>query len=115
MRTSAEYVENLRAMKPNVRMGGETVRRDDPRIVPGVNVMRITYDAANDPELEDLFTTTCPESGRRISRFCALCRSSDDLLKKQQMIRAGARLSGFCIQRCMGMDTVNAVSVATKD
>jgi 4-hydroxyphenylacetate 3-monooxygenase/4-hydroxybutyryl-CoA dehydratase/vinylacetyl-CoA-Delta-isomerase len=102
-------------MKPNVRMGGETVRRDDPRIMPGINVMRITYDAAADPELKDLFTTTCPETGKPISRFCALCRSTDDLLKKQQMIRAGARLSGFCIQRCMGTDTVNALSVTTKD
>ena len=115
MRTAAEYLECLRAMKPNVRMGGETVRRDDPRIVPGINVMRITYDAATDPELKDLFTTTSPETGKPISRFCALCRSTDDLLKKQQMIRAGARLSGFCIQRCMGTDTMNALSVATKD
>lgn len=102
-------------MKPNVRMGGEAVRRDDPRIMPGVNVMRITYDAAADPELKDLFTTTCPETGKSISRFCALCRSTDDLLKKQQMIRAGARLSGFCIQRCMGTDTMNALSVTTRE
>lgn len=115
MRTSEEYVECLRAMKPNVRMAGEIVRRDDPRIMPGVNVMRITYDAATDPELEDLFTATCPDTGKKISRFCALCRSGDDLLKKQKMIRVGARLSGFCIQRCMGTDTMNALSVTTKD
>lgn len=115
MRTAAEYVECLRAMKSNVRMAGDTVRRDDPRIMPGINVMRITYDAAADPELKDLFTTTSPETGKPISRFCALCRSTDDLLKKQQMIRAGARLSGFCVQRCMGTDTMNALSVTTKD
>ena len=41
MRTSEEYLEDLRAMKPNVYMGGEIVRRDDPRIVPGINVMRL--------------------------------------------------------------------------
>src|SRR5450759_2603098 len=115
MRTSEEYVECLQAMRPNVRMGGEIVQRNDPRIVPGVNVMRITYDAASDPELKDLFTATCPDTGKKISRFCALCQSSDDLLKKQKMIRVGARLSGFCIQRCMGSDTMNALSVTTKD
>jgi 4-hydroxyphenylacetate 3-monooxygenase/4-hydroxybutyryl-CoA dehydratase/vinylacetyl-CoA-Delta-isomerase len=102
-------------MKRNVRMGGEVVERDDPRILPGANVMRITYDMAADPDHEELFTTTCPRTGQKISRFCHVAQSSDDLLQKQKMIRAGTRLSGFCIQRCMGTDTVNALSVVTKE
>jgi len=102
-------------MKRNVRMGGEVVSRDDPRILPGVNVMRITYDAATDPELAPLFTTTSAQTGKKISRFCHICQNVDDLLAKQKMIRTGTRRSGFCIQRCMGTDTVNALSVVTKD
>ena len=48
MRTSEQYLEDLRRMKPNVYMGGELVKRDDPRIIPGINVMRITFDMEND-------------------------------------------------------------------
>ena len=115
MRTAEEYLEDLRAMKPNVYMGGEIVRRDDPRIMPGINVMRITFDMANDPQNAELFTTTSHYTGERINRFCNVCHSIDDLLNKQKMIRTGTRLSGFCIQRCMGADTINALSIVTKD
>jgi len=102
-------------MKPNVYMGGEIVRRDDARILPGVNVMRITYDMAADPESQELFTATSQYTGDRISRFCHVSSCVNDLLAKQRMIRAGTRLSGFCIQRCMGMDTLNALSIVTRD
>ena len=114
MRTSEQYLEDLRRMKPNVHMGGEIVRRDDPRILPGVNVMRLTFDLARDPGEGELFTSTSQYTGEKINRFCHVCNSVDDLLKKQKMIRTGARLSGFCIQRCMGTDTVNALSIVTK-
>lgn len=115
MRTSEEYLESLRSMKLNVYMGGEIVKRDDPRIVPGINVMRITYDMAGAPENTELFTAVSQYTGEKINRFCNVCDSVDDLLNKQRMIRTGTRLAGFCIQRCMGMDTLNALSIVTKE
>ena len=115
MRTSKEYLECLQAMKPNVCMGGEIVRRDDPHIIPGINVMRITLDMAKDPKTVDMFTATSHYTGEKINRFCNVCHSVEDLLNKQKMIRAGTRLAGFCIQRCMGLDTMNALSIVTKD
>ena len=115
MRTSEQYLEDLRSMKANVYMGGEIVPRDDPRIVPGINVMRLTFDKAADPESSDLFTATSQYTGDKVNRFCHVSSSVDDLLTKQRMIRTGARLSGFCIQRCMGTDTLNALSIVTKD
>jgi 4-hydroxyphenylacetate 3-monooxygenase/4-hydroxybutyryl-CoA dehydratase/vinylacetyl-CoA-Delta-isomerase len=96
-------------------MGGAVVQRDDSRILPGVNVMRITYDTAADPEQEELFTARSQFTGEKISRFCHVSQSVDDLRKKQEMIRCGTRLSGFCIQRCMGTDTMNALSIVTKE
>ena len=66
MRSSEEYLECLRSMKQNVRMGGEIVKRDDSRIIPGVNVMRITYDMASDPDNSELFTTTSQYTGEKI-------------------------------------------------
>ena len=69
MRTSEEYLEGLRVMKPNVYMGGEIVKRDDPRILPGINVMRITFDMASDPQNAELFTATSHYTGEKINRL----------------------------------------------
>jgi aromatic ring hydroxylase len=115
MRTSEQYLEDLRRMKQNVYMGGELVERNDPRIIPGINVMRITFDMAGDPQNAELFTTTSQYTKRKINRFCNVSDSVEDLLNKQKMIRTGTRLSGFCIQRCMGTDTINALSIVTKE
>ena len=115
MRTSEQYLEDLRAMKQNVYMGGEIVSRDNPLIIPGTNVMRITFDMAADSEKQELFTATSQHTGDKINRFCHVSCCVEDLLTKQKMIRTGARLSGFCIQRCMGTDTINTLSIVTKD
>jgi aromatic ring hydroxylase len=115
MRTSEQYLEDLRRMKQNVYMGGELIKRNDPRIIPGINVMRITFDMASDPKNAELFTTTSQYTKRKINRFCNVSDSVEDLLNKQKMIRTGTRLSGFCIQRCMGTDTINALSIVTKE
>jgi 4-hydroxybutyryl-CoA dehydratase / vinylacetyl-CoA-Delta-isomerase len=115
MRTSEEYLERLQAMKPNVYMGGQLVKRDDPQILPGINVMRMSFDLAQDPKTADMFTAKSNYTGKKINRFCNISHSVEDLLTKQKMIRHGTRLAGFCIQRCMGTDTINALSIVTKE
>jgi len=62
---------------------------------------------------ESLFTATSHLTGETINRFCHVHRSSDDLMKKQEMTRLYCHKSGGCIQRCMGIDAVNALSVIT--
>ena len=49
MRSSAEYTADLMKMKPNIFIGGEKVARDDPRVKPGINVLAVTFDLAEDP------------------------------------------------------------------
>ncbi len=81
--------------------------------MPTLNVMGTTFDAAFDPELKDLCTATSHLTGNTINRFCHIHQNPDDLHKKQNMIRALCRKVGFCIQRCMGIDAVNAVNAAS--
>jgi aromatic ring hydroxylase len=50
MRTPEQYRAKLAQMRPNLYIGGEKVGRDDPRIVPGVNVMAVTFEIAQDPK-----------------------------------------------------------------
>ena len=115
MRSSAEYFSDLVKMKPNLYIGGEKVGRDDPRIKPGINVMSVTFDLAQDPEWEGLLTATSSLTGKNINRFTHLPQSAYDLIQKQKMVRLLCQRVGGCIQRCMGMDAIIALSIATKE
>ena len=39
MRTKGDYFEALSKLKPNIYIGGEVVGRDDPRLIPGKEVV----------------------------------------------------------------------------
>lgn len=113
MRTSEQYAEKLRGMKKNVYMDGKIVERDDPRLLPSIKVLAKTFDLADDAKFKDLIVTTSHLTGEKINRFTNINRSSEDLLKKQKMIRKACHLTGGCIQRCMGCDAINGLSVIT--
>lgn len=115
MRTSAEYRTDMKKMKPNLYIGGERVGRDDPRIKPGMNVMSVTFDLAQDPQWDELLTATSSLTGEKINRFTHLPQNAHDLIQKQKMVRLLCQRVGGCIQRCMGMDAVIALSIATKE
>jgi 4-hydroxybutyryl-CoA dehydratase/vinylacetyl-CoA-Delta-isomerase len=113
MRTYEQYVEDLKKMKPNVYIGDKKVGRDDPRIRGGMRIIKETYDCAYDPDFEDLCTATSHLTGKKINRFCHIHQNKEDLLKKQAMTRVLCHRVGGCIQRCMGIDALNALSVIT--
>jgi len=115
MRTSREYVSDLSKLKPNLYIGGDRVGRGDPRIQPGVRVMSVTFDLAQEPQWEGVLTATSHLTGDTINRFTHIPQTSYDLIEKQKMVRLLAQRVGGCIQRCMGMDAIIALSVATKE
>lgn len=113
LRTREQYVERLRGMRRNIYVNGEKIDRDDELQQPALNVMGTTFDAARDPELRELCTATSHLTGETINRFCHVHQCADDLHKKQDMTRVLCRKVGFCIQRCMGIDAVNAVNAVS--
>ncbi|TFF96760.1 MAG: aromatic ring hydroxylase [Promethearchaeota archaeon] len=113
MRTSEEYEKALYAMEPNIYIGEEKVGRDDKRITGGMNIIKVTYEKAWDPEYEDICTAISHFTGDKINRFCHIHQNQEDLLKKQKMTRLLCHQVGGCIQRCMGIDALNALSVIT--
>lgn len=115
MRTSQEYFESIKKLKPNVYIGGKLVERDDPRLMNGVNIIRTTFDLAADPQYADLMTATSHLTGKTINRFNHIHQSVDDLMKKQEMTRMLCHKVAGCTQRCMGIDAANALSVATRE
>lgn len=115
MRTQAEYLEKLKKMRPNIYLNGELIGRDDPRVIKASRVIRMTFSMAKNPELEDLCTATSHITGKKINRFTHIHQNSEDLMKKQEMTRKLCCMAGGCIQRCMGIDMMNAISSVVKD
>jgi 4-hydroxybutyryl-CoA dehydratase / vinylacetyl-CoA-Delta-isomerase len=113
MRTKAQYRDGLKKMRRNVFHNGDLIDRDHEVLVPSTNVIGHTFDAAANPELEDLCTTTSHLTGEKINRFCHVHQSPEDLHKKQDMTRALCREVGYCIGRCMGVDALNAVNAVS--
>jgi len=113
MRTREDYFESLFQMKKNIYLGGDVVGRDNPNIRPGMNTVGITFDAQEDHDAADIMFAQSHLTGEAVNRFTHIHRNSDDLLKKQKMTRYICRRCGGCIQRCMGIDAVNALSAIT--
>jgi 4-hydroxyphenylacetate 3-monooxygenase/4-hydroxybutyryl-CoA dehydratase/vinylacetyl-CoA-Delta-isomerase len=80
-----------------------------------MNNIKLTFDLACESELQHLMTATSHLSEEKINRFCHIHRSQDDLLKKQEMTRVACQRTPACIQRCMGIDMLNAISVVTHE
>ncbi len=115
MRTSKEYLERLASMRANIYLDGQCIGRDHPKVVHASQAIQLTFDKANDPEYSKWLVTTSHISGKPINRFNHIHQSADDLLMKQEMTRKMCNLIGGCIQRCMGADSMNGLSVATKN
>lgn len=113
LRTKEQYIEGLRKMKRNLYYNGSLIDRDDELQQPTLNVMGETFEAVRNPELRELCTATSHLTGKTINRFCHIHQNTGDLHKKQDMTRALCRKVGFCIQRCMGIDSINAVNAVS--
>lgn len=109
MRTKQEWVDGIHKMKRNLFIGGEKIGRDDERLIPTLNVMGTTFEMAAKPEHADLLTASSHLSGKTINRFNHVHQSVADLHKKQDMTRMLCQEVGGCIQRCMGVDALNAI------
>lgn len=118
MRTKEQYLADLAKMRPNVYLDGKLVGRDDPRIVRATYALCATfdhYDSQDDPEIAELITAKSHINGKKICRYNHINQCPEDLLKKQKLTRLLARKVGCCIQRCMGVDVINAISVVSKN
>lgn len=115
LRTKEQYFEKLFSMNPNVYIGGEKVSRNDPRLRPGLNVLGVTFDLAQDQKWNNVATAHSTLIDEEVNRWAHLPQNPYDLMQKQKLIRLAARRVGGCIQRCMGHDAINALAICTKE
>jgi 4-hydroxybutyryl-CoA dehydratase / vinylacetyl-CoA-Delta-isomerase len=115
MRTAHQYLESLRARRLKLWIDGELARDpvDHPKVRPSINAIAATYALAHDPRFADLATAQSELTGTRVNRFTHLFRAPEDLVRKVELQRVLGRLTGTCFQRCVGMDGLNALFIAT--
>jgi 4-hydroxybutyryl-CoA dehydratase/vinylacetyl-CoA-Delta-isomerase len=110
-----DYLESLKQNKKRIFMFGEEIEDyvNHPMIRPSLNAVAMTYQLANDPQYARLMTSESNLSGERINRFTALHQSTQDLVDKVKMLRLLGQCTACCFQRCVGMDSFNALDVVT--
>lgn len=113
MRTKQQYIDDLKKLRPNLYFQGELIDRTHEVLNQTLNVLGETFNSANDPATADLCTAKSHLSGETINRFCHIHQSTDDLHNKQDMTRMLCRKVGYCIGRCMGADSINAVNAVS--
>jgi len=118
MRTSKEYRESLKRMRPNVYKFGElitdiTVHPATRRTVEGHAQI---FDAALKEEYKDLLTTTSSLTGERISRYLSIVGSPEDMIANVKMKRLMFDMTGTCTGgRCVGFNAINSMWATTYD
>lgn len=120
MKTAQEYINSMRKMNFELYMFGERITNhvDHPIIKPTMNSMAATYELAEEPKFpqyQNVMTATSHLTGKKINRFCHIHQSIEDLVNKSKMGRVLGAYTGSCFQRCVGMDTLNALSMVTYD
>ena len=118
MRTSKEYRESLKRMRPNVYKFGKLIEdvTTHPATRRSVEGHAQIFDAAHKDEYRDLLTTTSTVKGERISRYLSIIGSAEDMIRNVRMKRLMFNLTGTCTGgRCVGFNAINSMWAATYD
>lgn len=118
IKTRDDYLEALRGLRPNMYKFGELIEdvTTHPATKRTVESHALNYDAANDPELEDMYTTTSIFTGEKILRWNSMMQSPDDLIANMKMKRQNYRRTGSCTGGvCVGWNAQNVMWAVTHD
>ncbi len=112
IKTREEDLSSLRAMRPNIHKFGELIKdvTTHPATRRVVESHALNYDAANDPELEDIYSATSTFTGDKILRWNSMMQSSEDLIGNMRMKRQNYRRTGSCTGAvCVGWNAMNVM------
>lgn len=115
MRTADDYVRSLADRDLVLWVDGRRVAdpTTHPKLRPAINAVAATYALAHDDRFRALATAHSDVIGGPVNRFTHLFGAADDLRRKLELQRVLGRLTGTCFQRCVGMDGLNALFIAT--
>ena len=118
LKTRAEYLASLKRLRPNVFKFGEKIEdvTTHPATRRVVESHARAYDAAQDPSLSSLFTTTSFLTQDRIHRHNSLMGSMEDVIANSKLKREMYRLTGTCTGAlCAGWNGMNTLWAVTHE
>jgi 4-hydroxybutyryl-CoA dehydratase/vinylacetyl-CoA-Delta-isomerase len=118
IKTREDYLAALKELRPNIYKFGELIEdvTTHPATKRTVESHARNYDAANDPELADMYTTTSVFTGEKILRWNSMMQSADDLIANMRMKRQNYRRTGSCTGAvCCGWNAQNTMWAVTHD
>jgi 4-hydroxybutyryl-CoA dehydratase/vinylacetyl-CoA-Delta-isomerase len=118
IKTRTEYLAALKKLRPNIHKFGELIEdvTTHPATKRTVESHALNYDAANDPKLEDMYTTTSIFTGEKIHRWNSMMQSADDLIANMKMKRQNYRRTGSCTGAvCVGWNAQNVMWAVTQE
>ncbi|MCP4692780.1 MAG: 4-hydroxyphenylacetate 3-hydroxylase, partial [Desulfobacterales bacterium] len=118
IKTREQYLESLRALKPNIYKFGERIEdvTTHPATKRTVESHARCFDAAADPELEKMYTTTSMFSGEKILRWNSMMQEEGHLISNMNFKRQNYRRTGTCTGAvCVGWNAQNVMWAVTQD
>ena len=93
IRTGAQYIEAVKARKPEVWLSGKKVENlfDEPVFKQPILEIAKLYDMQHDPEFQDKITHVCEETGERVNNAFLVPKSYEDLVKRRNVFEAFAK------------------------
>jgi len=118
MKTSREYKQSLKKMRPNIYKFGELIEdvTTHPATRRTVEGHAQIFDAAQKDEYKDILTTKSCLTGKQVVRYLSILNSAEDMIANVRMKRLMFNLTGTCTGgRCAGFNAINAMWTATYD
>jgi len=118
MKTSKEYKQSLKKMRPNIYKFGELIKdvTTHPATKRTVNGHAQIFDAAQKNDYKDILTTKSKLTGKQIIRYLSILRNAEDMISNVKMKRLMFNLTGTCTGgRCAGFNALNAMWATTYD
>ena len=118
LRTREDYLSALGRMRPNVYKFGKPI--DDVTTHPATRRVVESHargiDAARDPALAPIFTTTSSLTGQTIHRHTSLMTSAEEMVFNSRMKRKMYHITGSCTGGlCVGWNGMNVMWSVTHD
>jgi len=115
LKTPEQYIESIREIKPRVFIAGKRI--DDVTEHPNtrhiISTNAKTYELTLDPKYQELLTATSHLTGEKISRWCHVPGSIDDLKKRRAMNILMSQKIGTCHGRCGGLEMIHVLAGVT--
>ena len=118
IKTRDDYLAALRKLRPNIYKFGELIEdvTTHPATKRTVESHARCFDAANDPEMEKMYTTKSIFTGEKIQRWNSMMQNDGALISNMKFKRQNYRRTGTCTGAvCVGWNAMNVMWAVTEE